>query len=348
MKSSSTLLGLTGLAIPLLLSACGQPQGSEGASQDAGVVNVFSARHYASDDAVYAAFTEETGIEVNVIEAGGDLLVERVRTDGDRSPADVVITVDAGRLYRAAEAGLFQPAGLDEAMEQIPAYLHHPDDLWFGFATRARVIVYAPERVDVSELSGYEDLADPRFEGRVCVRSSNNVYNQSLLAAMIDRLGADGAEAWAQGVVDNLARAPQGADTDQIRAVAAGDCDVSLVNHYYWARIANSGNPADQAVANATELFFPENTHINVSGAGLAAGAPNTENARSFLRFLLSPEAQRAFAELTNEFPAVASTQYDNALLDELHDFSADDLNVNVLGENAAEAQRIFDRVGWQ
>lgn len=331
----------------LALAACG---GAD--EQEAGVVNVFSARHYASDDAVYAAFTEATGIAVNVVEADGDLLIERVRADAERSPADVIITVDAGRLYRAAEAGLFQPAGIEDALESIPASLRHPDDLWFGFATRARVIAYARDRVDPAQIQTYQDLADPRFAGRVCVRSSNNVYNQSLLAALIERLGPEAAESWARGVVENMARPPQGGDIDQIRAVAAGDCDVALVNHYYWARIARSDNPADRAVAEATALIFPSQqsggTHVNVSGAGLAVGAPNADNAREFLRFLLSEEAQRAFAELTNEFPAVPDTAYDNALLEELDGFEADRLPVNTLGENAAEAQRIFDRVGWQ
>lgn len=327
----------------LLLAACGVEESGE-----AGEVNIFSARHYASDQAVYDAFSEATGITVNVVEADGDLLIERVRADGQRSPADVIVTVDAGRLYRAAEAGLFQPAGIGDAIETIPANLHHPEDLWFGFSTRTRVIAYSIARVDPATISSYRDLADPRFAGRVCVRSSNNVYNQSLLAALIERWGADEAEAWARGVVANLARAPQGGDTDQIRAVAAGDCDVALVNHYYWARLVTSGNPADQAVAEATALAFPEDTHVNISGAGLAAGAPNADNARAFLRFLLSDPAQRAFAELTNEFPAVGTVEYDNALLASLEAFEPDDLNVNALGENAAEAQRIFDRAGWQ
>lgn len=337
------------LAPALALAACGGP------SEDVdgpGAVNVFSARHYASDDAVYAAFTEQTGIVVNVVEADGDLLIERVRADGERSPADVIVTVDAGRLYRAAEAGLFQSAGIEEALSAIPDNLRHRDDLWFGFSTRARVIAYAPGRVDPAGITGYQDLADPRFEGRVCVRSSSNVYNQSLLAGLIERLGPDAAEDWARGVVDNMARPPQGGDTDQIRAVAAGDCDVALVNHYYWVRLHESGNPADQAVAGATALFFPGQgaggTHVNVSGAGLAAGAPNEDNARAFLRFLLSDEAQALFAEGTGEFPAVPGVDYDNPPLEALAGFEADPLAINALGENAAEAQRIFDRAGWQ
>ena len=351
---------LAGFAAAFLLAACGQPApeelgtGAGDGAGDAGAVNLFTARHYASDDAVYAAFTEATGIEVNVVEADGDLLIERVRADGERSPADVIITVDAGRLHRAAEAGLFQPVGeLDGALVALPEALKHPADLWFGFSTRARVLVYAPDRVQPGALETYEDVADERFRGRVCVRSSNNVYNQSLLAGLIERNGAEAAERWADGVVRNLARAPQGGDTDQIRAVAAGECDVAIVNHYYVARLARTGVEADREAFEAVDVVFPNQgegeggTHVNVSGAGLAAGAPNDANARAFLAFLLTDEGQRAFPELTNEYPAMPDVAYDNPVLGEFGEFREDDLNMSVLGENAVEAQRIFDRVGW-
>ena len=317
------------------------------------VVNVYSARHYASDQEVFRAFTEETGIRVNLVEAGGDLLIERVRADGGRSPADVIITVDAGRLHRAAEAGLFQPmTGLDDVLARVPDTLEHPEGLWFGFATRARVIVYARDRVDPSEVQTYGALASPAFEGRVCVRSSSNVYNQSLVAGMIAEDGAEAAEAFSAGIARNLARAPQGGDTDQIRAVAAGECDVAIVNHYYLARLANAEDPADRAVGDAVGIVFPDQgrggTYVNISGAGLAANAPNPEAARALLRFLMTERAQRAFAELTNEFPADPSVTYENTVLDGYAGFEARDLNVNALGDNAAEAQRIFDRTGWQ
>lgn len=317
------------------------------------VVNVYSARHYASDQEVFRAFTEETGIRVNLVEAGGDLLIERVRADGNRSPADVIITVDAGRLHRAAEAGLFQPiTGLDDVLDRVPDALEHPEGLWFGFATRARVIVYARDRVNPAEVQTYADLAGPAFEGRVCVRSSSNVYNQSLVAGMIAEDGAEAAEAFSAGIARNLARAPQGGDTDQIRAVAAGECDVALVNHYYLARLANAEDPADRAVGEAVGIVFPDQgrggTYVNISGAGLAANAPNPEAARALLRFLMTERAQRAFAELTNEFPADPSVTYENAILDGYAGFEARDLNVTALGDNAAEAQRIFDRTGWQ
>lgn len=327
------------------LAACGQPE------QDS-VVNVFSARHYASDQAVFAAFTEETGIRINLVEADGDLLIERVRADGERSPADVIITVDAGRLHRAEQAGLFQASGdLGGALDRVPDSLEHPEGLWFGFATRARVIVYARDRVDASQVQTYADLAQPEFEGRVCVRSSSNVYNQSLVAGMIAEDGAQAAEEFARGIAQNLARTPQGGDTDQIRAVASGECDVAIVNHYYLGRLMNAEDAADRAVGEAVGIVFPDQgaggTYVNISGAGLAANAPNPEAARTLLAFLLSERAQRAFAELTNEFPADPSVSYDNTVLEGYAGFEARDLNVNALGEHAAEAQRIFDRVGW-
>jgi iron(III) transport system substrate-binding protein len=341
---------LAGAAL-FALSACGAPEGG-GDAGSPGDVNVFSARHYASDEAVYAAFTEETGIAVNVVEAGGDLLIERIRTDGDRSPADVVITVDAGRLWRAEQAGLFQPVPeLEDALSAVPDNLVHPQNDWFGFATRVRGIAYAPGRVTAEEVADFTDLAGEQWRGRVCVRSSNNVYNQSLLAALIAAVGTEAAEAWAHGVVRNLARPPQGGDTDQVRAVAAGQCDVAIVNHYYVARLARSGDAADRQVADAVEFAMADlagrGAHVNISGAGLAAGAPNRDNAVAFLRFLLTEDSQRAFAELTNEYPAVEGIAYENPVLAAYGTPRADPVNVNALGDNAAEAQRIFDRVGW-
>lgn len=330
------------------LAACSQPQ----AETETGEVNIYTARHYASDDAVYAAFTDTTGIAVNVIEAPGDLLIERVRADGERSPADLIITVDAGRLWRADEAGLFQPAPeLNDALSAVPANLRDPDGAWFGFSTRVRVIAYAEDRVDPAELTDFADLAGEQWRGRICVRSSGNVYNQSLLAGLIAAQGVEAAEAWAEGIVANLARPPQGGDTDQVRAIAAGECDVAIVNHYYVARLARQDDPADRAVADAVDIVFPSlvgaGAHVNISGAGLAAGAPNRDAAIAFLEFLLSDDAQRAFPELTNEYPAIESVAYDNPVLDAFGAYDADPVNVTELGANAAEAQRIFDRVGW-
>lgn len=352
MKALATIL--TGA---LVLAACSQaPETAASSDSEAQaeqrVVNVYSSRHYSSDRAIYAAFTEETGIEVNLIEAGGDQLIERVRADGDRSPADVLITVDAARLYRADEAGLFAPTDFNALLPDVADHLIHPEGHWVSLAKRARVIAYSRDRVDPSEISDYEDLTGPEWEGRICIRSSGNVYNQSLMASIIARSGEDAAEAWANGIVANMARAPQGGDTDQIRAIAAGDCDVAVVNNYYYGSLARSDDAANNAVANAVGLIFPnqdnDGTHINVSGAGVAVNAPHPEEARELIAFFLSGFGQRAFAELTNEYPVIADAEWDNPVLAGTLPFTEDTRNINELGENNATAQRIFDRTGWQ
>ena len=218
------------LAASAALAACSQPATED--SETARVVNVYSARHYSSDEAIYAAFTAQTGITVNLISANGDQLIERVRADGERSPADVLITVDAARLHRAEQAGLFAVSDFSALTADIPDNLIDPEGYWVSFAKRARVIAYSNDRVQPGEITSYEDLADPRWQGRLCVRESGNAYNQSLLASIIARSGEDAAQAWAQGIVDNMARPPQGGDITQIQGVAAGECDVAITNHY--------------------------------------------------------------------------------------------------------------------
>ena len=200
-------------------------------------LNLYSARHYDSDERLYDAFTEETGIEVNILEGDSDQLIERIQREGVASPADVMLTVDAGRLWRAEDEGIFQSVESDVLNERLPESMRHPDGLWFGFSQRARAIYYNRENFDPSQIESYEDLADPQFEGKVCIRSSNNIYNQSLLAAMIEHHGEEGAEEWAQGVVNNMARDPEGGDTDQILGVASGECDIAVANHYYYVRL---------------------------------------------------------------------------------------------------------------
>ncbi len=338
------------LAASAALAACSAPAPDSGDS--ARVVNVYSARHYSSDDAIYAAFTEQTGIAVNLIAAGGDQLIERVRADGERSPADVIITVDAARLHRAEEAGLFAQSDFSALNATVPANLIDPESYWVSFAKRARVIAYSNTRVQPGEIETYEDLADPRWHGRICVRESGNAYNQSLLASIIARSGEAAAEAWARGVVDNMARPPQGGDTTQIEGVAAGVCDLAVVNHYYYALMANSDEPARQAAAATVSLLFPNQqtsgTHINVSGAGIAVNAPHPVEARALIDFFFSDQAQRMFAELSNEIPVIADTEWDNPTLEAMLPFVEDDRNVSELGDHNATAQRIFDRVGWQ
>ncbi len=352
-KENTMRLGILGLAIAVLgLSACnntGTGDGSTSASGKDEMLVIFSSRHYDSDYALYDAFEKETGIDVRTIEADGDLLVERLKADGARSPADVIVTVDAGRLWRAEQEDLFAPLKSDTLTEQVPAAMRHPDGFWYGLATRARVLVYAKDRVKEGELAGYETLADPAFKGRVCARSSGNIYNISLLAALIDRWGSDKAQQWATGVANNFARDPLGGDTDQIKAVAAGECDVALVNHYYFARLMRDDK--DKGVVKDLAVFWPnagEGVHVNVSGAGVAKNAPNPELARRFIEFAMTEQPQRFFAELTNEYPAVSSITYDNAALKELGDFKADPISLSKLGENQAEAQQLFDRAGWR
>ncbi len=314
-------------------------------------LNLYSARHYDSDEALYQAFTEETGIEVNLLEGDSDQLIERIKREGVASPADVMITVDAGRLWRAEQEGVFQGIESEVLAERLPESMRHPEGLWFGFSQRARAIFYNPEAVEAGELERYEDLADPEFEGQVCIRSSNNIYNQSLLASLIAHHGAEEAEAWAQGVVDNMARDPEGGDTDQIKGVASGECDIAVANHYYYVRLLKSEDDADREVAEKVEIFFPNQddrgTHVNVGGAGVVEGAPNRENAIRFLEFLASDEAQEIFAAGNYEFPVVEGIAKDE-VLESWGDFKKDELNVSELGENNPEAVRIFDRVGWR
>ncbi|MEW6689881.1 MAG: Fe(3+) ABC transporter substrate-binding protein [Pseudomonadota bacterium] len=316
------------------------------------VLNLYSSRHYQTDEALYANFTKLTGIRINRIEAGEDALIERIRNEGERSPADVLITVDAGRLWRAEQLGFFQPVKSALLDARIPASLREPNGLWYGFSLRARLIAYSKARVKPDEVQTYESLADPKWRGRVCMRSSTNVYNLSLMGAMIEHLGAQKAEGWAQGVRANLARDPRGGDTDQLKSVAAGECDVTVSNQYYYARLARSAKPEERAVTEKVGVVFPNQaswgTHVNISGAGVMKHAPHRDAAVKFLEYLASDEAQRYFAEGNNEWPAVAGVKTGNPVLGGFGAFRRDELNVAVLGRNQPESQRIYDRVAWK
>jgi iron(III) transport system substrate-binding protein len=318
---------------------------------DEAELNLYTSRHYQTDEALYLRFTELTGIRVNRLEGKGDALIERIRNEGANSPADLLITVDAGRLWRAEQAELFQPVRSEVLEANIPESLRHPDGLWFGFSTRARLILYNKAAIGDGEIQTYEDLADPRWKGKVCIRSSANIYNQSLLGAIIAVLGEDGAEDWARGVVANFARNPQGGDTDQIRSVAAGECLVAVANSYYYARLMKSDKAEDRAVAEQVGVVFPNQTgrgaHVNVSGAGVLKQAPHKDAAVRFLEYLVSPEAQSYFADGNNEYPVVNGVAPDS-VLERMGAFKADAVHISVLGENQPAAQRIFDRAGWQ
>ena len=315
-------------------------------------LNVYSSRHYQTDEALYAGFTKATGIKVNRIEASEDALIERIRNEGTRGPADALITTDAGRLWRAEQLGLFQPVKSKTLETRIPENFREPAGHWFGFAMRARVIAFNRDKVKPQEIATYESLADPKWKGRICVRSGTHVYNLSLMAALINHIGEQKAEAWAKAVRGNLAREPKGGDTDQIKGVAAGECDVAITNHYYYARLARSDKPEEKTIADKVGVVFPNQaswgTHVNVTGVGVLKSAPNRKAAVRFLEYLASDESQRYFAEGNNEWPVVDAVTTANPVLASFGRFKHDNLNVAVLGQNQAAAQKLYDRVGWK
>ena len=323
----------------VFLAACGAPSGDSGESEVAaesvaeptGLLNVYSARHYDSDKELYKRFEDETGIRIRFRESGAAELLEAMKAEGDNSPADVIISSDAGTLYRFKDAGLMQPVESELLATRIPEHFRDPDNQWYGLAKRLRVIVYDPARVEPEQVDEYADLASANLEGDVCMRSSTNIYNLSLMGELIDRLGKDTAEAWARSVVANFARPPQGGDTGQIEAIAAGQCSVALVNHYYWVRMTQDSWGA----------------HVNVTGAGVAAHAPHKEAAIQFIEWLAGEEGQFLLTTETKEIPLVAGAEMPEGLDRLPPDFKESVFPLNKLGENQAEAQAIYDRAGW-
>ncbi|MEZ5670592.1 MAG: Fe(3+) ABC transporter substrate-binding protein [Alphaproteobacteria bacterium] len=344
------------MALAVALALGGAATGA--AAQD-NVVNVYSARHYDTDMALYDEFTAETGITVNLIEADADELIERIAREGANSPADVFITVDAGRLWRATEAGVLAPIRSEILEAAVPASLRHPEGYWFGISKRARLIFYNHETVDdPSRIQTYEALADPELGYTICVRSSGNIYNQSLLAALIAEMGEEQAEAWAAGVVANMGRDPEGGDRDQLAGAANGECDIAVSNHYYFTRMVADDDPDIQAIVAALTPIFPNQTgrgtHVNISGAGVVATAPHRDAAVAFLEYLLSPRAQEYFAAGNYELPVspeaslAPEVEQVLAMAGVGPDFKQDPLNLAVLGENNPLAVMIFDRVSWK
>ena len=315
-----------------------------------GVVNVYSARHYDTDDTIYKDFEKKAGIKVNIIEGNSDALLARLNREGRRSPADVFITVDAGRLYQAEKQGVFQGVSTDTLKKRVPANLRHPKGLWFGLTKRARIILRSKSRVKEGEISSYEDLAKPEWKGRVLIRSSSNVYNQSLVGSLIEAHGEKGAAAWCKGIVANMARKPQGGDRDQIKGVAAGEADVAVANSYYYARML-SGTPEEKAAAAKVAVVFPNQkgrgTHVNLSGVGVCANAPNKENAIKFIEFLTSSAAQKVFAAGNNEYPVVKGVE-SVPVLRSFGGFKEDSVNAAAFGNNNPKAIQIMDRAGWR
>jgi iron(III) transport system substrate-binding protein len=314
------------------------------------VVNVYSSRHYDTDRALYDGFTRQTGIRVRLIEGDADQLIERIRNEGANSPADVLITVDAARLYRAQMANILQPIRSAVLEARIPAHLRDPEGHWFGLSKRARVIMYDRQNPP-QNLTRYEDLADPRFRGQICIRSSSHPYNLSLMGSIIAANGEQAAEAWARGVVANMARPPQGGDTPQFQAIPTGQCRLAVANTYYLARFGASQNPAERALYERVGVIFPNQadrgTHVNISGAGVVRTAPNREAAIAFLEYLASDEAQRLFANGNFEYPVVAGIPPHPALA-ALGEFREDALNAARYGALSAQALQIMQRAGWR
>ncbi len=316
-----------------------------------GEVNVYSGRHYDSDIALYDRFTRKTGVKVNIIEASGDALIERMAREADASPADVFITADAGMLWRAEQRGIFRPITEEKILARVPRQFRDPENEWVGLSRRARIIIFNKDMGKPEGLDDYDDLTSPALKGEICVRSSTNVYNQSLLAGMIERVGEAAALDWARGVVDNLARAPEGNDTTQIELVAAGLCRVSIVNSYYLARYVGSEDAKMRAIGEKIGFIFPNQettgAHVNISGAGVARYAPHPENAAALINFLLTDEAQQAFAAGNNEYPVVEGVSPEGPIK-QMGEFKADKTDMAALGRNQGKALRIFDEAGWQ
>ncbi len=314
------------------------------------VVNLYSSRHYDTDDKLYGEFEQKTGIKVNRIEGDASALIKRIQAEGANSPADVLITVDAGRLWAAEKDGIFQPAKSGVLEKAVPANLRHPEGHWFGFSKRARVIFYDKSRVKEPPKT-YMDLADPKYKGLVCTRSSSNIYMLSLMAAMIANNGPEKAKEWAKGMWENRAREPEGGDTDQLKAIASGACGIVLSNTYYYANAV--AKKADWLAGNEDKIgvVFPNQettgTHVNVSGGGVVKTAPNKDNAVKLLEYLVSPSAQKYFADGNNEYPVVAGVE-PSSTVQKLGTFTEDKLDVVKLGVNQPQAQKIYDEVGYK
>jgi iron(III) transport system substrate-binding protein len=359
-KLSKILISLLFVISLAALAGCASSVGGDGTGSNeqqsnAGggeqVVNLYTDRHYDTDEELYKAFTAETGVKVNVVKGKSDELIERLKREGKDTEADLLITADAGRLYRAKEEGLLQAVDSATLKNSIPENLRDPDNQWFGLTVRARVIVYSKDRVKPSELSTYEDLTNPKWKGKILVRSSSNIYNQSLLASFIAIKGEEWAKNWAKGIVANMAREPEGNDTDQAIAVAAGQGDLAIMNTYYFGRLLNSSDPEQKKIGESLGVFFPDQdgagTHINVSGIGLTKESKNKENAIKFMEFLASEKAQKQFAESNFEYPVNPNVE-SAELLKSWGEFKTQNINLSKLGELNSQAVKIFDEVGWK
>ena len=331
------------LSTSFLIGCSNQPETQE--------VNLYSSRIEILIKPLLDEFTEETGIQVNLLTGNGNALLQRLVSEGKNSPADLFLTVDAGSLYRAKEANIFQPISTETLDGIIPSHLRDQEKYWYGLSMRARPIFYSVERVKPEEISDYLGLADEKWAGRICVRSSDNIYNQSLVAALIDHHGEETIETWAQGFVKNFARKPVGGDRDQIHAVASGQCDIAVANTYYFGRMYKSDNETDLNTVDKVGIVWPAQdsygTHVNVSGIGLTQHAANSENAIQLIEFLARKSSQKWYAEANSEYPVSPEAEWSETLKG-WGEFKADDLSMSVLGENNAAAVRLMDRAGWR
>ena len=332
----------------LTLAVCAAMLGSAAAAE--GELNLYSSRHYDTDERLYSEFEEETGIRINRIEGNADELIARMEAEGENSPADVLITVDTSRLERARLAGVLQSIDSAVLEDRIPAHLQDAENQWFGFSQRSRIIFYNKNEVTEPPQT-YADLADPKYKGMVCIRSSSNTYNQTLLASIVTHEGAEKATEWAKGVVDNMAREPQGGDTDQLRGLVSGECDIAVSNTYYFARSIRTDVSGVSDHRDMIGWVFPNQdgtgAHMNLSGGGVAAHAPNKENAIRFLEYLTSESAQVYFSSGNDEYPAVPGVSLSPSVT-ELGTFKADEVDLSEVAKNLPEALKIFNEVGWK
>jgi iron(III) transport system substrate-binding protein len=320
------------------------------------VLNLYSARHYQTDEALYDNFTKATGIKIRRVDADDAGILARLKSEGSSSPADVILLVDAARLWRAEVDGLFQPVRSKVLESRIPAHLRGKDggegSSWFGFSTRARIVVYNKQTVAREDVDTYEELADPKNRGKLCTRSGSHPYNLSLFSAMLEHMGPAQTETWLKGLVTNMARPPAGGDTDQIKAVASGECGVAISNSYYLARLMRSEKPEDKAVVAKIAAVMPNQattgTHVNIAGGAVARHSKNQAAAVRFLEYLASDAAQAYFANGNNEWPAVRSVKTSNPALDQLGQFKTDSLAISVIGMNQVKVQQMLDRVGYK
>ncbi len=347
------------LAVSSATALLGMGLYSPAALADTAVLNIYSARHYPTDEALYSDYTKATGIKLNRVDSDDAGIVARLKAEGSASPADIILLVDAARLWRGEVEGLFLPIQSKVLETAVPAQLRaKPADgggtAWFGLSTRARVVVYDKLKVNKQDVDTYEELADPKNKGKLCIRSGSHPYNLSLFGAMTEHLGPVATENWLKGMVDNMARAPKGGDTDQIKAVASGECGVAVTNTYYLARLMRSSNPADKAVAERVGVVFPNQqswgTHVNVAGGAVARYSKNQANAVKFLEYLVSAEAQNHFANGNNEWPVVKGLKLDNPALKAMTggDFKSELIPISAVGMNQIKVQQMLDRVGFK